>query len=262
MQAYRFPWSFIVRWLLTAAALRRRDAGRDGCTLLERVRPVPRVLGSEWIPARDPFVLVMNHYERPGLRVWWPALLVSCALRRARGEEPAVRWLIADRFYGVRAGPVRLPDALPALLLRLIAVRYGLILVPREAARTGGRARSVLEAARALRKGGPQARPVGITPEGERAHGRVLGEPSANAGFAIALLSGGETPVLPVGVYEDAAGALVARFGAPWVPGANGSRSREAFTADVMGRIAALLPSELRGPYDPSADAAPNGGQR
>jgi hypothetical protein len=60
-------------------------------------------------------------------------------------------------------------------------------------------------------------------------------------------------PIVPVGVYEETDGRLVARFGLPFTlawPGLHAARAQQGqLTERVMRAIAAQLPPELRGPY-------------
>ncbi|MDA1001841.1 MAG: hypothetical protein O3B31_00605 [Chloroflexi bacterium] len=152
---YTFPARFIVRWLWSWARRRRRHLGEDGTWLVARHAAAPHVIAAERIPARDGFILVMNHYEPAGLRVWWPALSVSGAVGARRGEAPALRWLIADRFFQTRWHGVPIPDGVIAWAFRQLARTYGLIVVSRSDARA--RAIALRRAARAARPRGAPA---------------------------------------------------------------------------------------------------------
>ena len=257
MRPYRFPALFVARWFASALLGRRRELGADGVTLLAR-RP-HRIEGRAHIPRAGACIVVMNHYERPGLRVWWPAMLVTAAVARARPDRASVRWLVADRFYGYRLRGVRIPDAPVRRMLTLVARTYGLVLVPREGGARAGRSRALVEAARILapRARGGEECPVGITPEAAYSEGARLAAVPPEAGVALAALSRGVVPLLPVAVHEDA-GPLVASFGKPfvlpWSGLAAARREGDALTAQVMTALAALLPEELRGPYAAAPD--------
>ena len=238
---YRFPAWFFVRWLWTVLVLRRRrHPGRDGLEMLAGVRPRPRVEGIERVPATGPCVLAMNHYERPGLRVWWGVALLTAAVWQHRGDPP-VRWLMTDRFEGFRAG-IRWPDAIMAWLLDRIAWAYGHLPVAKPDGDAAPRALVLREARRVLRNGGV----VGVTPEAASGSGPQLATAWPGSGAALAWLSSGSVPIVPVAFFEDDDARLVARVGEPFTLGRTGD---DDGAEAVMGAIAALLPPELRGRY-------------
>lgn len=261
-RVYGFPPRFVAWWLVTATRGGQRSLGRDAERLLAGRRPPPRAIDVGHIPASGLFIAVMNHYERPGLRVWWPALWVSALVWRARREDPPLRWLVTSEFYRFHVGPLPLPDRCVRWLLASIAARYGLITVARsERSEATLRSAAVRQAQRALHAPGGRARPIGITPEAARGHGCVLSRPSRNTGIALAHLSQGAVPLLPVAVYEDASGTLTARFGEPFTLSWQGLRVARAAEPPLselaMRRVAALLPARLRGPYAEELSAAP-----
>ena len=238
---YRFPAWFFVRWLWTVLVLRRRrHPGRDALEMLAGVRPRPRVEGIERVPATGPCVLVMNHYERPGLRVWWGVALMNAAVWQHRGDPP-MRWLMTDRFEGFRAG-IRWPDAIMAWLLGRVAWAYGHLPVAKPDVDAAPRALVLREARRVLRDGGV----VGVTPEAASGSGPQLATAWPGSGAALAWLSSGSVPIVPVAFFEDDDARLVARVGEPFTLGRTGD---DDGAEAVMGAIAALLPPELRGRY-------------
>lgn len=273
LPTYGFPPLFMATWLATLPRGRPRNLGVEATRLLAGRAPPPVALGTEHVPpAGTPFVLAMNHYERPGLNVWWGAMWVSAILWRARGEQPPVRWLVADRIYGYRVAGLRIPDAAMAWLLRRVARRYGALPVARDSEARDSRARALRLAGSALL--GAEARPVGITPEAGRGGGTKLVPPEPNAGLAIAWLARRGIPVLPVGIFEAAVPhsrpddpglpALTARVGPPlslpWPRPGEPRARREALGETVMRAIAAQLPPALRGPYGPPG--SPPDGER
>jgi 1-acyl-sn-glycerol-3-phosphate acyltransferase len=238
---YRFPAGFAIPWLITQLAGRSRSLGRDAERVLASISPAPRVEGADHIPQSGPVILVMNHYERPGLRVWWPAFLVSRQVWHTRHQDPPVRWMITDRFYRYHLGPLLVPSAPVLWLLSRVASAYGLVVVPRRGEERGGRARALLRARAALHADGGV---IGLTPDPEGDGARALGRAWRNVGASVAALSGGSIPVLPVAVFEDERGALVARFGDPAPFSApEGSRAeRAALAGRLMELLEALLP--------------------
>ena len=250
LPSYRLPAGFVARWLLDAALGRPRGLGADGLALLRGRRPRPRVEGLERAPREGACVVAMNHYERPGLRVWWCAALVSAALRERRGADPPLRWLITDRFEGFRMGGVRLPDAAMARLLGAVARAYGCLPVARPDGEAAARSAVLREARRTLRAGGA----LGVTPEAASGAGPQLAPAWPGSGAALAWLSGGSAPIVPVAVFDGHGGRLTARFGEPFA--LERDRGGDAAHA-VMGAIASLLPPALRGPYAASGEHSP-----
>ena len=241
--SYSFSLGYLVRWLVGVAVLRRqRHLGPDVREMLRGVEPLPCVQGIEHVPREGPCIVVMNHYERPGLRVWWCAALVSAALSARRGGDPPLHWLITDRFEGFRFAGLPLPDRLMAWLLGKIGGAYGFLLVARPGGEAQSRSALLREARGTLREGAV----LGITPEAASGSGPQLAAAWPGSGAALSWLSSGTTPLVPVAVRDDEVGALVATFGEPFTLE---RASDEEGARAVMGAVAALLPPELRGLY-------------
>jgi 1-acyl-sn-glycerol-3-phosphate acyltransferase len=106
---------------------------------------------------------------------------------------------------------------------------------------------------------------LGMFPEGARDHDGILRK--GKLGSAV-IASKAHTPVLPVGIVgtDKIRGAswlwkrpaIVVKIGKPFeLPPASGRMSRsqmESLTTELMGKIAALLPSEYQGIYARRAD--------
>ena len=241
--SYSFSLGYLVRWLLDVAVLRRRRRLEpDVREMLRGIEPRPRVKGIEHVPRDGPCIVVMNHYERPGLRVWWCAALVSAALATRRDGDPPLRWLITDRFEGFRFAGLPMPDRLMAWLLGEIGRAYGLLLVARPEGEAQSRSGLLREARSTLREGAV----LGVTPEAASGSGPQLAAAWPGSGAALSWLSSGSTPLVPVAVRDDEDGALLATFGAPFTLE---QASDEAGAQAVMEAVAALLPPDLRGPY-------------
>lgn len=240
----------MMRWTLSAVLHRQRSLGLDGASQLRAVRPRPRVIGIRNIPAEGPFIVALNHYERPQLPVWFAVLFVSAAVHHRSPAGRSIGWMVTDRLYHFHLGPVIIPDPWMRWFLRRLANVYGLILVGREDVRS--RAISLRQAGRALRRPGAMLMAVGVTPEGAGGGGRHLARAAPNAGRALAWLSRGTVPIVPAAVYESPGGSLTLRFGEPFVlqsPAGATRSERDVLATRVMCAIAALLPPELRGPY-------------
>jgi len=245
-QRYGFPRWFVVRWTTSALLGRRRELWRDGRELL-RAMP-PTVEGREHLPEGTRYVVVMNHYERPGLDVWWAALAVNSTL-----GAPDLRWIITNRFYRYRLfGRIPVPARLVAAVLGLVAHTHDCVSIERRPEGIAKRAVALRRMRRLLDAEHPQ--PLGSTPEAEFGGGVALRDPYPSSGKALAWLSRGEVPIVAIGVGDDGE-RIVLRIGAPFVlewPGARQARERrDALAARVMREIATVLPEAQRGGWEP-----------
>ncbi len=247
-EAYRLPRSYILRFILSMLLGRKGDLGRDAKGTLMTARPRPKVIGDEHIPPEGPFVFVANHYERPGLKVWWGGMLAATAIYERRQSQGTLRWLMTSEWYNFRlAGLVPVPTWLLRWLFRRIANVYGLVIVPRSPERRVGRAAAMRAILEVVEK---QGEPIGMYPEGV---GReVLIEAMPGTGLFLTSLNRRGIPTLPCGIYEEE-GVLTARFGPPFFvdlpeTAAKGERDRLA-REQVMAGIGCLLPQPMWGPY-------------
>lgn len=244
---YRFRISYVLRFLVPMILGGERDLASDIAGTLLAARPRPRVIDDHYVPGEGPFVLVANHYERPGLKVFWGGMLASYAVAQRRGKAKALRWLMTSEWYSYRLGPVPIPVWFLRWLFRRIAAVYGLVIVPRAAERAVGRAaamRSILQVV------GRQREPIALFPEGVGKGDLV--EPQPGTGAFLLVLSRRGIPILPAALFEEE-GALTVRFGPPFqirIPerGKKGDRDRLA-RGQVMVNIGRLLPRHLWGAY-------------
>jgi hypothetical protein len=225
---------------------RRRSFARDGRVMLDG-NPHPRqITGSEHIPRTGSFVVVMNHYSRRGLRPYHCAFAVSATVAEARPDGTEIRWAFASEMYGQRFVRVPIPLWLVRWVFRRVALVYDLIIVPRREQLVAGRAMALRRFWRALDGG-----PVGLTPE--TVGQGVLVAPPPGAGLLLARLAG-RAPLLPVGTWEDDAGALHVRFGAPFTLALRDGASREARDEEArtqtMVAIGGLMPRVWWGAYE------------
>lgn len=230
---------------VAVARQRSRSLGGDSSRFLRLVKPSPVAIDTQHLPPNGPFVVVGNHYQRPGLGLIWGAMVVNVAVHRT-GERPRdLRWIMTDELLDVRLGPVMLPRKWVRVVLARFGRVYGFGLVsPRESGLVGGSA-GLRAAARYLAAG----EPVGVLPEGTAS--KELLEARSGVGSAVAWLARGDVPLVPVGIAEIE-GVLTARFGAPFsLPDVEGDKhDRDAALSDViMRQIAGLLPLDVRGHY-------------
>ena len=252
---YHLPGGLTSRVALSALLGRRRDMLADATALLAPPCPPPRMAGEENIPPTGPFLLVMNHYARPGLDAWWAAVLATWAVGQVRPSSPP-RWLMVSEWawpswqYRLIITPVT------RLAFAGFAGVYGMILTPpvlNPAYSPQEGARAVRRFLRAAGDAVAQGQALAIAPEGREGHLGALTTLPPGTGRFLILLSVAGLPILPVGVSEDPPGELIARFGpASALTPPAGLRRLDAdgwAAAEVMGRVAALLPPDLRGPY-------------
>ena len=91
---------------------------------------------------------------------------------------------------------------------------------------------------------------LGLAPEGMDFSDNLLGIPHAGTGKMILQVVKSLKRILPVGVYEKD-GRLIINFGPPYhlaIP-EDAVNLDEMVIRQVMGRIAALLPEQMHGPY-------------
>ncbi|GBD14194.1 hypothetical protein HRbin25_00063 [bacterium HR25] len=255
-RAYRLPYSYIARFALAVLSGRKRDVGQDAGAVLASVRLPTRIVGEEHIPASGPFVLIANHYDRPGLRVFWGGMLLTWAVWRRRGDAP--RWLMTSEWYNFRLGPVPVPPAVLRWVFRRLARVYSLVIVPRPQERAAGRAAAMRAIMEVVRKDG---QPIALFPEGT-GHGTLILPPEGVGALLLGLSERG-VPTLPAGLYEEG-GTLVARFGPPLLVQATAQDREERYRQardEAMMAIGRLLPRALWGVYALDLERALERGQ-
>jgi hypothetical protein len=234
---------------------RRRSFAQDSRTVLDANPHLRRIEGAAHVPAEGPFVLVMNHFSRRGLRPYHCAMIVSAAIADARPGQPELRWAFTSEYLGLRWGPVPVPLSLIRWAFHRVALVYGFVTIPRREELVVGRAAALRHFRRILRDGSP----VALTPEGAAvgAHGRLV-EPPEGSGLFVAMLARGAVPVVPAGIFETG-GALHVRFGAPFelplTEGAPRDEQDRLAKRVIMTAIGAELPVDYRGVYADAVDA-------
>lgn len=247
-EVYRLRIAYILRFLLAMLLGQKRDLGPDIKGTLMAARPQPRVIDDHHIPEEGAFVFVANHYERPGLKVYWGGMLAANAIFERRRARRTLHWLMTSEWYNYRlAGIIPVPVWLLRWLFRRIASVYSLVIVPRSPERVMGRAAAMRSILQVVEK---QREPIGLYPEGVGED--VLIEAMPGTGMFLASLSRRGIPILPAGVYEDD-GALTVRFGPPFaveLPQTTDRDERDRLAREqVMANVGRLLPRPMWGPY-------------
>jgi hypothetical protein len=92
-----YPLRAILRVAVVAALGVPSKPAAEAAHMLACVRPSPRLRRSDVIPQSEPFIMIYNHYDRPGLHAWWGPVLAFRAVAERRVREPRyLRIVITD----------------------------------------------------------------------------------------------------------------------------------------------------------------------
>lgn len=255
MSRYPYPFPQLVLPALRVVLGRSSSISRDASLMVGGIRPAPRVLGADNIPAAAPFVLVMNHYDRPGLGAWWGLLVVVNAIANRRTHQPRDIHIAMTREWWYRRGFGRaFKQPVTRWFFKRLAMSYGMVLFPPIVGNGELRGEGTIGVRHALaltRADPPQM--VGIAPEGRTGEYGALCRPPRGAGLFLMALSRKEIPLLPAGIFEDEERVLSVRFGEPFRLSVNRTLPRELqddqAMCDVMVKIGMLLPERMWGVY-------------
>lgn len=252
---HRYPPEMIFGLLMAGVFGGRRDFRRDASLCTAGLNPPLSILGADHIPQRGLLLVVINHYSRPGMPVWWPCMALSSLLPMPHTWITASQWTAEGRWYEP------LKSAVSLFLFERLASVYGFLRMPPMPPRSHeveARAGAVREALDYVERD-PQA-VICLAPEGRDIPGGALGWPPSGAGRFMSLLAKGGVRILPAAAWE-AGEWLTLRFGPPFTlqdahldipaePGLSRSAARDrAVSAAVMQRIACLLPEPMRGEF-------------
>lgn len=244
--SYAPSWENRLRALLYIALGKPRSLARDALLAMTNMPAPPSVRGAEHIPARGPFVVVANHYERPGLWMAWPALLVSHAVQERCGQDTC--WIAIQEWESLRLWGVDVPPAATRAVFERAFHTYGILGMPPPYAEASARAAAMRKATGMVRSGSI----IGVMPEGDVGATPELLPAKEGAGAFLLLLAAAGAGILPVGLFEEDS-RLVARFGAPFLlkPGKEVARAdRDRWASEqTMRAIRDLLPEPLWGVY-------------
>lgn len=231
---YAVPWRLVAN--LTPHLLHGTQESIDAFTagIVARLQPAPSWSGLEHLPDNPRFLLVANHYQRPGLWILHTAAVLTRAIRERYGPgDPPVRWVVTANWPPWRIGPWRIPSPGDLLLPRVAHALccYPVAFAGKNPAYTAQSVRRILRDATAL------DRPIGLFPEGVAGTAGTLSAPLPGVDRVIRLLARGGLPVVPVAVTESP--QINARFGPP-IPCQDLLAATDAAQL-AMSRVAALL---------------------
>src|SRR5512135_1053241 len=260
---YRFPLALVLP-RVPSLVCGRRSSYDDFTAAFAAVGTSPAVVGAVRIPQSGPFIAVMNHYHRPDIPSWWFAMAACKAIGDCRiGHAPheprmlvATHWTYPDWFHRATIG------AASAFAVGRIIRAYDYlrmeppVLGASQSGRRAGSIRLALEAARQARQSGHV---IGIAPEGGDTPNGAMVRPPPGAGRFLLLLAATGLTFLPFGLYMDGDRIVVntgERFGLEMprrdLHGATPMPKDELdewALCEAMGRVARLVPNELRGYY-------------
>ncbi len=255
-KTYHFPRLLLIKIAVGLLPGFKRSAAVDSVRILRVNPPLPRVIGLENMPAEGPFVIVANHYERPGLPTYFAGMAVCAAVAERRPASPETGWIITSEWLSRHFGPIPIPIWLSRWAFGRVGVVYGFIPMPKGDEKTAGRAAALRQALAVV--GAPAAgetrrhngQAVGLTPEA-RGKGTLL-EAMPGSGLFLEMLTKRGAPLLPVGFHEEGE-HLIVRFGEPFHLRRERRADREEqdrlAREQVMVAIGRLLPREMWGFY-------------
>jgi hypothetical protein len=251
---YHYSLRLVISFLRVLCGI-RSSLSADAALLLSGAHPSPRILAPENIPAAPPFVLTINHYDRPGLGAWWSAAILATAIAARRTRElREIRLAMAREWWYPGGFGKFVKQPLTRWFFGQIGKTYGTILLPPalDSGQFRGEGTLAIRGALALTRGENPAL-VGIAPEGHTGAEFALRRPPPGAGLFLHLLTHDQIPILPAGIFEDDNQALTVRFGAPFdlrLPRDLPRDERDTAAArQVMVAIGKLLPERMWGAY-------------
>lgn len=259
---YSYPPRLVLSIATCVLLGKKRSFRADAQQLIAGIQPAPRVENAHLIPPQDAFIVVTNHYFKPGYGVWWGIALITAAIAQARHSSEEIVWLMTNRWTYPDALRHHLVTPITHLFFTRLARTYGFIPMPPmppqpEYAQEGVCAvRQVLSL---LSNATGERKPlIGLAPEGrDSSDGSLIAPPPGNGRFLLRMAGYG-WQILPVGVAE-VDGVLTARFGPPFVLGSWSELSKEEqdhrASTQVMAAIGAQLPPELWGVYRAQIEA-------
>ena len=251
---YSFPPRTVTGLLRDLILSRRRSFRADALTCIGRLTPQGRSaesslhgFGEENIPQAGPCVVTFNHYYRAGFNAIWMSIAIAAQIPVEMHFVMTGELTYPGKWYAP------LGMVLSKIALHRAARVYGFTTMPpmppreKDVEARAESVRKVLEIARREKNV-----IIGLAPEGGDHPAGRLTMPASGAGRFALLLSAAGLRFVPAGIFE-ADGALCLRFGPAYeltVPRGLSSDEKDRVAAKIMmGKIACLLPSHLRGKF-------------
>lgn len=225
---------------------RRRSFRSDACAMTSRLTTPIQVQGSPPDFDAKPWLIVCNHYGRPGFGAWWIPMGIASIIPHE------IHWIVTAAWRYDDPLRSRTITPLSRWFLRRVARVYGFTRMPPMPPHpqdVGQRARSVRAVLHFVET---NAHPViGLSPEGADSFFGDLQAPPPGTGRFVALLAKRSFRFLPIGVFEEEQRLCLSIGAVQQLPTpANDPKARERQMTDlVMHAIAACLPRRLRGSY-------------
>jgi 1-acyl-sn-glycerol-3-phosphate acyltransferase len=243
---YRISLPLVFRGSAAIALGRQRSLARDALIVLGQMPMPPLVRGADRIPEDGKFVVVANHYERPGLWMAWPAILISHVVQTRTTLE--THWIAIQEWEAFSLWGIQIPRRLIRVVFERAFSTYGIIAMPPTDAPAAARAGALRASAAEAKRGSI----LGLMPEGTVGSTPELLHAREGAGVFLLLLAATGVRILPAGLYEEH-DRLVANFGDPFslqVPAGVAREARDRWARDrVMNAIKELVPEPLWGVY-------------
>jgi hypothetical protein len=206
--SYPVPWREIIG--LGPNIVHRTQTSVDDFSagICASIKPEPLITGWDRLPGSARFVLVANHYQRPGLWILHPAAVLTQLVRKHYGPgDPPVRWIVTANWPPIRMGPFSFRSPGDVLLPR-VANALNCYPVSFAGSNQAFTARSLR---RILREAPRSDRPLGLFPEGVGGSAGMLTTPLPGVDRLLAHLAKAGVPVQPIGISEQ--GRFVIRIG-------------------------------------------------
>jgi hypothetical protein len=222
---------------------RPRSFRKDVQLLVSRLAPPLRVDGAIPDVGRESWLVVVNHYTRPGFRAWWIPMAISSTLPREICWVTTSALTFPDRLRAATFTPAS------RWFLHHVAGLYGFVPMPPMPPSPFEIEARAAAVRRALRRASEAEAFIGLAPEGGDTTGGVLTPPPSGAGRFLQHLARRGLRFLPSGAFEDE-GRLCLHFGRPFdLPATMPEPIDDSASHLVMSAIADCLPERLRGPY-------------